>query len=78
MSIKSDLLLLPGDPGFYETLSRPPELNRDDRQLFVVKPGSLLMEPVNDSEMIEYLYSGEYDERLSEIDGNDSEDEIDF
>ena len=67
-------IILPGDPLFEETLLSPrPDWQqvaaRDtNTYAFVAEPGSGLMRPVTEQELDEYLYGGEYDERLSEID----------
>lgn len=68
-------LLLPGDPGFDEILGHT--LPIDWQQVayenfgeyaFVVRPGSGgLMECVPVEEATEYVFGGEYDERLEEI-----------
>lgn len=65
------MLLLPGNPEFSRLLAVPPP-NKGER-FYVVRPGgSGLMESVSDDELDEYLLSGEYDERLDEIDKQDS------
>jgi hypothetical protein len=56
-------IILPGDPDF--NIATPPPTDGD--RLFVVRPGSLLMEAVSSAEMDEYLLSGEYDDRISEM-----------
>lgn len=66
------MLLLPGSPEYNRLLAVPPP-NRGER-FYVVRPGgSGLMESVSDSELDEYLNSGEYDERLDEIGDNEIE-----
>ena len=60
------MLLLPGQPTFSQWLALPPPTAQ--RSNYVVRPGSCdVMEAVTDSELDEYLESGEYDERLDEI-----------
>lgn len=61
-------LILPGDLEFDLTLNGtlPPTQRQD--AVFIQRPGSLLLEPVSQDEAHEYLYSGEYDERLLEMD----------
>lgn len=58
-------LLLPGDPGFNETLASPPPGIQNTN--YVVRPGSMLMEAVTEAELREYLLSGEYADRTGEI-----------
>jgi hypothetical protein len=61
-------LLLPGDPGFYETLhgSLPPGwrngVDSDFGGYFAVKADSLLLEPLSPEEVADYMEGGEYDE----------------
>ncbi len=68
------MILLPGDPGFSETLAAPPPnwgevAARDGSSYaFAVRPDSGgVAEAVTLSELEDFLYSGEYDERLDEI-----------
>ena len=59
-------LLLPGQPGFAETLLIPPPspgMSCD----WVMRKGEMLMEAVTGDQLDEYFDSGEYDERLEEI-----------
>lgn len=80
-SSKETKLLLPGDPAFYQTLGKtlPPDWQRVAQQhsgdyAFVVRPGDGgVMEAVSQDEATEYYNSGEYDERLQEV---EAEDEI--
>lgn len=64
--------MLPGDPGFEETLMTPrPDwrtvANCDgDSYAFVVGEDGLAR-PVTSSELEEYMEGGEYDERLTQI-----------
>lgn len=73
MTQSSSSLILPGDPGFDEALLTPrPDwgqvaANDGDSYAFVAEPGSGLMRPVTQAEKDEYLWGGEYDERLEEI-----------
>jgi hypothetical protein len=84
MAINSGLpeLLLPGDPGFYETLATPPPdwgeaAKRDgNNYAFVVEPGSGLARAVDMRDLEEYLEGGEYEERLLEISDDDELDEF--
>ncbi|NEP17821.1 MAG: hypothetical protein F6J97_13100 [Leptolyngbya sp. SIO4C1] len=68
-------LLLPGDPGFSYYLNLPPP---DPRQKvnYVVRSGGGLMEAVDDGGLAEYFSSGEYDERLSQIEEENPSEEI--
>lgn len=68
------MILLPGDPGFAETLAAPPPnwgevAARDGSSYaFAVRPGSAgVAEAVTLTELEDFIYSGEYDERLDEI-----------
>lgn len=70
-------LILPGDPLFEETLLRPPPDWRDqirgaDNYAFIVRADSMLLEPVNISQLDDYMEGGEYDERLGAI-GEDAD-----
>lgn len=69
------MLLLPGDPEFYEVLATPPpDWGRaaaadGDSYAFIVKPGSGgVAEAVTLEELDDFLDGGEYDERMDEID----------
>ncbi len=67
-------LLLPGDPEFRFWLAIPPP---DSQHAYVVRPGGNgLQESVSVEELDDYLLSGEYDERLEEIDEEDAAIEI--
>lgn len=67
-------LLLPGDPQFNAWMAIPPP---DTNHAYVVRPGGNgLMESVSADELDEYLLSGEYDERLDEIEEEDAVIEI--
>lgn len=69
------LLLLPGEPGFNEILALPPPSNNRNVS-YVVRSGGTLIESVDDAELEEYFDSGEYDERLEQIDIEEAESDI--
>ena len=69
------LLLLPGEPGFNEILALPPPSNNRNAS-YVVRSNGLLIEAVDESELEEYFDSGEYDERLEQIDIEEAESDI--
>jgi hypothetical protein len=62
----------PDTPGFYETLysHRPPgDLQAgvgSNVRLYAVRHDSLLLEPIFDEQLDDYLYGGEYDEVTDE------------
>lgn len=66
-------LILPGDPLFNLTLAVPrPDWKavaaRDgDTYAFVAELGSGIMRPVTQTDLIDYLEGGEYDERMTEL-----------
>lgn len=67
-------LILPGDPQFDRTLAMAPPPNwreiaaRNTGEFaFIMRSDSGLMEPVSHRELDEYLYGGEYEERLEAI-----------
>lgn len=69
----SSNLILPGNPLFDFTLATTPrpdwgqKASEDgDTYAFVAESGTGIMRPVTGSELTEYLYGGEYDERLEE------------
>lgn len=68
------MLILPGHPLFNLTLATPRPDYQDkaardgNTYAFVAEPNSGLMRPVTSEELEEYLYGGEYEERLDEID----------
>lgn len=78
------MILLPGDPGFDETLSALPFGWRSvaaaagGEFAFICRAGSAgLMEAVPWSEAEEYIEGGEWDERLEEIEASkDDEPEL--
>lgn len=61
-------LILPGDIEFECTVNSilPPSERKD--VVYIQRPGSLLLEAVPPEEVYEYLGSGEYDERIAEMD----------
>lgn len=64
-------IILPGDPIFDWTLfSCPPPGRQADQLYFVVDAETGFMRPANQKEVNEYIYSGEYDARLQNIDDN--------
>ncbi|MBD2465780.1 hypothetical protein H6G89_32850 [Oscillatoria sp. FACHB-1407] len=74
MNLSPSLLILPGDPEFDLTLScsLPPgwvEVARHMSQqiAFVASADSGLLRPATNAELTEYLYGGEYGERLNEL-----------
>lgn len=68
-------LILPGDPEFYTTLGTVTPPAAPD-QVFIVRAGSLILEPASPDEVDEYLNGGEYDERLQEMGDCEEEDWI--
>ena len=66
-------LILPGDPLFDLTLATPPPdwgqvaAKDGNTYAFVAELGSGLMRPVTQSELVDYLEGGEYDDRMAEI-----------
>ena len=73
MTDPASRLILPGDPAFHWTLGTalPPTQQQD--AVFVQRPGSLLLEPINPDDLDDYLLSGEYDERQAEMEQEESE-----
>lgn len=73
----SEYLILPGMPDFDETIAciMPFDwqqiANKCDGFQFVARAGSGLLEAVPNNQVIDYLYGGEYDERLNEIGENE-------
>ncbi|MEH2434973.1 MAG: hypothetical protein V7K25_12090 [Nostoc sp.] len=68
------LIILPGDPEFDWTLqtSIPPHWRQVAQQdpngfAFCARAESGVLEPMTDKDLEEYLYGGEYDERLEQI-----------
>lgn len=68
------MIILPGDPDFDWTLSTsiPPNWREVADQLghdcaLVAEVGSGLLRPVSTAELFDYLFGGEYDERMQEI-----------
>lgn len=71
------VLILPDDPEFYWILqtAKPPgwqeKAKDDDQYAFVAKAGSGILEAVNRPGFDEYVYGGEYHNRLTEIGDDD-------
>lgn len=71
------MLILPGNPLFNETLACiPPNWREKQSQCvgnvsFVAEPNSGLLRPVTPQELKDYVYGGEYEERLTELDDHD-------
>lgn len=81
MNSSHRLVILPGDPEFDWTLActLPPGwvevANQVSQQIaFIASADSGLLRPATDAELTEYLYGGEYDERLAGIDDDLGED----
>lgn len=75
-------LILPGSPAYFETLAnvsmfwnQQESIGQEEFSL-VYRPGSLIPEAVSSNELIDYLYGGEYDERLDEVES--SEDNAEY
>ena len=69
-------IILPGDPEFDLTLgtSLPLDWNQHSSEFaFVARAGSGILETVSMDELEDYLYGGEYDDRLQEI-GEESDE----
>jgi hypothetical protein len=67
-------LILPSDPEFDLTLATaiPPDWRNPAKQIsqgvmFVADAGSGLLRPALPDELMDYLYGGEYDERIAAI-----------
>lgn len=72
----ASLLLLPGMPGFYETLySRIPPHDGSRETVFIVRAGGSVLEPVSDEVANEYLNGGEFEEREAEMEVLEDEEE---
>lgn len=73
-------LILPGDPRFDQTLltfspNFAQECDRLNGEIYnVVDPETGLIKHVDEQTAIEYLYGGEYDLRMEQIDDSDSEE----
>ncbi len=60
------MIILPGDEAYYQTLATiPPDFQKG--QTLICREGSELLEAVQDKTLREYLYGGEYEERLAQI-----------
>lgn len=66
-------LILPGDPEFYTTLGTITPPAAPDH-VFIVRAGSLILEPASPAEVDDYLQSGEYEQRLAEMGDDDDWD----
>lgn len=71
-------LILPGDPGFDETLSTSLPTGWEQQRaqnagecFFVADAETGLLRPANARELDDYLYGGEYDQRLASFDEQD-------
>ncbi len=72
--VEERLLILPCDPEYSEALgqSLPPDWLAVAEKLgqactFVVSPKTGLMRPATPAELDDYLYGGEYEERLGQV-----------
>lgn len=72
------MLILPSDPEFHETLAMaiPPHWREVANRIgqncfFVASSDSGLLRPATNEELTEYLYGGEYDDRLESIGDSD-------
>lgn len=81
----NSVLILPGDPEFYWTLSTalPPDwiaaADRIGEQCaFVADAESGLLRPAFADELEEYLHGGEYDERMKQIEAEEAEEYEDY
>lgn len=63
------LIMLPGEPGFNEILATPPP-DPTNQQTFICRAGSDVLEAVDQSDALEYLIGGEYQERLEQIESD--------
>lgn len=74
---KPPLILTPDDPGFEEWLGIPPPIESERRgeTVYVAEIGSGLLRAASWQETDEYLWGGEYAERLIEIEDAYSWDE---
>lgn len=68
------MLIYPGDPEFdyYLGATLPPDwqqspLVESGSHAFVARSGSGLLEPVTQQELDDYMYGGEYEERLEQL-----------
>lgn len=72
-------LILPGHPLFDQTLATPPpnwreQMHQSNGQGFYVADASSgVLRPATMAELDEYLYGGEYDERLDSLDDDDDD-----
>lgn len=69
------LLILPGDPLFDFTLATMPPPGSQGCQFLIADSASGILRPANQSDWIEYMEGGEYDERMYSIgDSSDPEE----
>lgn len=81
----SEWLILPGMPDFDETIAHIMPFDwrniadkYNDFQ-FIARSGSGLLEAVSNNQATEYLYGGEYDQRLQELENeNDNNDYYEY
>lgn len=72
-------LFLPGDPRFNETLANPDLFNYEalgatkGSMTFIARSDTGLLEPATSEELAEYIYGGEYEERMTRL-GEDNFD----
>jgi hypothetical protein len=64
-------LIYPGHPDFQAWLALPPPAPRKN-VCYIHRPGAAVAEAIDVEVLDDYLLSGEYDERLDEIEGNQS------
>jgi hypothetical protein len=74
VEIEERLIILPCDPEFHQVVgwNLPPDWKAvadriGERPTFIVDASSGLMRPATPDELDEYVYGGEYDERLEQI-----------
>jgi hypothetical protein len=73
----SGAIITPDDPEFSQWLGIPPPISSENRgeTVFIAEPGTGLLRAASWRETDEYLYGGEYAERLIEIEDAYSWDE---
>lgn len=76
-SIQSDILLLPGEPEFDQTMILGWKLLYAQKSLDALIFGSDgVARNANEKELEDYLFGGEYDERESWCDDSQSDDDV--
>ena len=66
------MLILPGDPRFDFTLAYPPPIGSAQEDIaFIADSQSGILRAATRKEVEEYLFGGEYDERLQQIEASD-------